>query len=259
VTGPVVVAGDVHLGAANSNADAFNAFLDDLHRDHETLSEVVLLGDVWDLVRRDPFGCAWETHETIARLQRLAAAVPVTLVFGNHDTYLERLDPSRYAIEFADDYAIEQAGTHVWFCHGNAFDRFQFDALSRALSGPGDRGDIDPTNGRKDPVVAAAREWFQAGRARVSETISRVAPGLAPAADRYPRRERRAHAYLDSIPADKLVYGHTHAPYVHDENVAANPGSWKSTAPVHNTYLRLDAGHLELYRYRPSGEDDRLA
>lgn len=258
MTGRVVVAGDVHLGASNANAEAFTGFLGDLYGDRDALSEVVLLGDIWDLVRRDPFGCAWESHETIGRLQRLADAVPVTLVLGNHDSYLTELDDSLYDVEFTDEYAIEQAGTRVRFCHGNGFDRFQFDTLSRSLSGPGDRGDIDPTNGRKDPVVAAARAWLQAGRTRLGEAVSTVAPDLAPTTDRYPRRERRAHAYLDSIAADKLVYGHTHAPYVHEENVAANPGSWKSTAPVHNTYLHLDEGRLELYRYRPSGADERL-
>jgi len=75
----------------------------------------------------------------------------------------------------------------------------------------------------------------------------------------YPRRERRAHDHLEDIPADKLVFGHTHAPYVHHANRVANPGSWKTTAPVHNTYLDIEAGDLELFRFHEDGPNDRLA
>jgi UDP-2,3-diacylglucosamine pyrophosphatase LpxH len=258
VTGTVAVAGDVHLGAANANADAFNRFLDDLPAEHDDLTEVVLLGDVWDMIRRDPFGVAWESADTIGRLRALADDVPVRVLLGNHDTYLGGLDDSRYDVAFLDEYVLEQAGTTVRFVHGNAFDRFQFDVLSEHLSGPGDRGDIDPTKGLKDPVVAALRETAKRGHRRLRglPVVGTVASSVEAAS--YSRRQRRAHAFLESIEEDKLVYGHTHSPYVHHENAAANPGSWKATAPVHNTYLVLEDGVLELYQYRGSGEDERL-
>lgn len=259
MTGPVAVAGDVHLGAANANADAFDGFLDSLIYEREDVTEFVLLGDVWDMIRRDPFGVAWESAGTIDRLRTLAERIPVRLVLGNHDTYLGELDGSRYDVAFLDEYVLEQGETTVRFVHGNAFDRFQFDALSERLSGPGDRGDIDPTGGRKDPVVAAFRDAFKRGhqRFRTLPLVGSVASGGG--AGSYSRRERRAHAFLESIAEDKLVYGHTHSPYVHHGNLAANPGSWKATAPVHNTYLMLEEGTLELYRYRSSDADERLS
>jgi UDP-2,3-diacylglucosamine pyrophosphatase LpxH len=257
VTTRVLVAGDVHLGAANANVDAFNGFLDDLSGEHSDLTELVLLGDVWDLIRRDPFGCAWETTGTIRRLRRLAERVPVRLVVGNHDSYLRALDVSRYRIDIRDEYVLSQGGTSIRFCHGHAFDRFQFDPLSRYLSGPGDLGEIDPTRGLKDSLVAGARRYALAGAKRLSAALPFATAGSRFGA-RYPRRERRAHAFLETVPEDKLVYGHTHAPYVHHENVAANPGSWKSTAPVHNTYLEIVDGSLRLFQYRPSAEDERV-
>lgn len=256
MTGRIIVAGDVHLGSEHANSDAFDRFLDDLGEDND-LQELVLLGDVWDLVRRDPFGCAWETSGTIVRLQRLAEDVPIRFVLGNHDTYLSALDGSLYDIEFTDDCVLEQGTQRIRCVHGNAFDRFQFDRLSTYLSGPGDRGEIDPTNGQKDPVVAGVREIVQRGTERLRSTPP-FDQFLAADAAAYARRERRAHAYLETIPEDKLLYGHTHAPYVHHENIAANPGSWKATAPRHNTYLALVDGTIDLYQYRPSGDDERL-
>jgi UDP-2,3-diacylglucosamine pyrophosphatase LpxH len=244
----VVVAGDAHLGADNANVEAFNEFLGDLYADRGSVDEVVLLGDIWDIVRRDPFGVAWETTETLERLNSLAEAVPVRFVLGNHDTYLRNLDDARYGLDIRESYTLEQNGTQVLFRHGDEFDRLHSSRLSEYLSGAGDRGDIDPTRGRKDPVVAGVREL-------VCRFKTRLRPdGGEPRA--YPRRESRAHSYLGTVAADKLVYGHTHAPYVHHENIAANPGSWKSTAPTHNTYVEVTGGELALYRYVPDGEDE---
>ncbi len=246
----VIVAGDVHLGAHNANVEAFSRFLEDLYRDRTSIDEVVLLGDIWDMVRRDPFGVAWETATTLERLQRLAAAVPVQFIFGNHDVYLQELDTTRYEPQFRTEYTLEQGGTRIHFRHGHEFDKLHSNRLSRYLSGKGDRGDIDPTRGRKDPVVAGVRDAVNSLKTQLRSD------GGTPRA--YPRRERRAHQFLRSKAADKLVYGHTHVPYVHHDNLVANPGSWKSTAPVHNTYIEINEGRLALYQFQPAGDDERL-
>lgn len=280
MTERIVVAGDVHLGAANADAAAFDAFLDDLLDGIIRADRLVLLGDVWDLVRRDPFGCAWETAETVARLKRLLAEMPVAFLLGNHDTYLRNLDSALYDASFHTELVLESGDTRIRFTHGNEFDRLQSDRLSAILSGPGDRGDVDPTRGRKDPVVAAGRELLQAGKRRLRnasaaaktaagtlggerfETDGGIESGSDPTSDGHephPRRERRAHAHLESIPEEKLVFGHTHRPYVRADNAVANPGSWKTTHPVHATYLVVDDGEFSLYRYADSGADELLA
>lgn len=250
---PIVVAGDVHLGAATADVEAFDAFLDDLRDGTVPAGRLVLVGDVWDLVRRDPFGAAFETSETVTRLKRLTRRLPVDLVVGNHDAALRGLDGDRYGVDFRDGLVLDSGGTSVRFCHGNGFDRLQSDRVSRYLAGPGDRGDVDPTRGLKDPVVARLREGVRTGRRQLRSAV-RAARGLEPDPGAvFGRRERRAHRYLAAIPEDKLVYGHTHSPYVHPDNVAANPGSWKTTAPVHGTYLVVEDGHIALRRHGDPG------
>ena len=248
----VIIAGDVHLGADNANVAAFDAFLKDLYRDRSSIEEVVLLGDLWDMVRRDPFGVAWETTTTLERLKRLASALPVRYILGNHDVCLKELDTSRYEADFRQHYTLEQKGVRIHFRHGHEFDGLHSDRLSKYLSGAGDRGDIDPTRGLKDPVVARARDAVGKFKRRI-----RTDGGSSPSPV-YPRRERRAHGFIRNHVADKLVYGHTHAPYVHHDNLVANAGSWKSTTPVHNTYVEVSGGSLSLYRYRPAGRDEQL-
>lgn len=249
VDGEIIVAGDAHLGAANADVAAFEAFLADVGHRHP--ARVVLLGDIWDLLRRDPFGVAWEHSGTISRIRTLAERLPVHLVLGNHDGLLGHLDTARYDVHFCDSLTLESGDVRVHFTHGQEFDRLHSETISTLLAGPGDRGDIDPTRGAKDPVVAWGRGAIAASKRQLRTLIG---DGGTEAID-FPRRERRAHAHLERLPADKLVYGHTHAPYVHPANTAANPGSWKSTAPVHNTYLVVDEGHLALYRYRQDGPD----
>jgi len=256
--GRIFVAGDVHLGADNADAGAFDDFLDTIRRETTGRDRFVLLGDVWDLVRRDPFGCAFETSETITRIKRLSERIPVHSVLGNHDACLSNLDVDRYDVQFHDQHVLESGGERIRFCHGQSFDAFHSEALSNYLSGPGDRGDIDPTRGRKDPVVAKGREVLQGAKRHLRTAVGALQgrDEVAPVA--FPRRERRAHAYLETIPEDKLVFGHTHAPYVHPDNVVANPGSWKTTAPVHNTYLVIEDGNIELFRHRAAGVNEPL-
>lgn len=255
MTGRIVVAGDVHLGSETADVEAFESFLRARYRTRHEVDGLVLLGDVWDLVRRDPFGAAWETSETITLLKRLASELPTHLVFGNHDTHLRHLDEALYEVAFHEELVLRSGDHDVRFCHGQAFDRLQSDALSARLSGPGDRGDIDPTGGRKDPVVAGARELLQRQKRRLRQVRAALGPGGA-VGESYPRRERRAHAHLDDVPEDKLVYGHTHRPYVRPDNAVANPGSWKTTAPVANTYLVVEDGTMALYRHVRSGDDE---
>lgn len=257
MTGTIVVAGDVHLGSDHADVEAFNSFLRAQSRDQHAADHLVLLGDVWDLVRRDPFGAAWETSETISLLKRLADDRRIHFVFGNHDTYLRHLDRTLYDIEFCEELVLSSGDQDIRFCHGESFDRFQSNALSTRLSGPGDRGDIDPTGGWKDPVVAWGRELVQTQKRRLRRAQT-VLSGEDVTGEVYPRRERRAHAYLESVPEDKLVYGHTHRPYVRADNAVANPGTWKTSAPESNTYLVIEDGVLELYRHDVAGPDEAV-
>lgn len=257
-SGRILVAGDVHLGAANADVDAFNGFLDHVRRESTSGDRVVLLGDVWDLVRRDPFGCAWETSETITRIKRVAETIPVHVVLGNHDAWLSGLDAALYDVEFHDRHVLESGDCRIRFCHGQSFDRLHSDVLSEYLSRGGDRGDIDPTRGRKDPLVAIGRGAVQHGKRRLRSTYRALRGVDGAGRVAYPRRERRAHDHLGAIPEDKLVFGHTHRPYVRHDNAVANPGSWKTTAPVHNTYLVIEDGDIALFRHRDTGPDEPI-
>jgi predicted phosphodiesterase len=56
--------------------------------------------------------------------------------------------------------------------------------------------------------------------------------------------ERKAIASVQ--PGEVLVFGHTHRPFINDVGSVANTGSWVTTAPIHNTYVRLEGGKPRL-------------
>jgi predicted phosphodiesterase len=43
-------------------------------------------------------------------------------------------------------------------------------------------------------------------------------------------------------PGEVLVFGHTHRPFVNKAENLANTGSWITTTPIHNTFVRLESG-----------------
>ena len=96
----VIVASDQHLGSANSDKTAFNAFLDSLRQDDQ-LTHFVLLGDVVDMWRRDASGVFLENYDTISKILALQSkAVQVFYIAGNHDYHVLSLQLPSYPFRF---------------------------------------------------------------------------------------------------------------------------------------------------------------
>ena len=92
----VVVTSDHHLGYANADKTAFNAFLDNLSQESD-VTHMVLLGDVVDMWRRDAAGVFLEQHDTVAKLLALKSkGVQVFYVAGNHDYHVLDLHNPAY-------------------------------------------------------------------------------------------------------------------------------------------------------------------
>jgi len=54
-----------------------------------------------------------------------------------------------------------------------------------------------------------------------------------------------------------LVFGHTHRPFINDAENLVNVGSWVTTVPVHNTFLRLEEGKPRLFVFEGTEITDR--
>ena len=94
-TTKVVVTSDHHLGYAEADKRAFNAFLDYLGEEGD-VTHLVLLGDVVDMWRRDASGVFLENHDTVAKILSLKSkGVQIFYVAGNHDYHvLDLVNPA---------------------------------------------------------------------------------------------------------------------------------------------------------------------
>ena len=120
-----MVVSDVHLGSANCDRASFNSFLSSLREDVQ-LTDLVLLGDIVDMWRRDASGVFLENMDTVQLIKDLQGKVRVHWVAGNHDYHLLKLKNRaphyRYPFEFKRNLEIVDGGRTIKFMHGYEFE-----------------------------------------------------------------------------------------------------------------------------------------
>jgi UDP-2,3-diacylglucosamine pyrophosphatase LpxH len=256
----VVVVSDQHLGYANSDKAAFNAFLDNLSQQSD-VTHFVLLGDVVDMWRRDASGVFLEHHDTLAKILDLKSkGVQVFYIAGNHDYHVLDLTNPGYPLKFQKDLTLTDGPVTYRLVHGYEFDpeqRVPFMAfLCRVMS---DQGGALESN-----------LWTDFNS--LNNVFSKIEPSfiktdIAAIAERLQRRpEDRLKDSLDKInlaacnavkPGEVLIFGHTHVPFVTKAENVVNSGSWVKDAPIHNTYVELSGGKPRLFVFGGQEITDR--
>ena len=248
----IVVSSDQHLGYENADKTSFSKFLDGL-RDDSELTDLVLLGDVVDMWRRDSSGVFLENWDIVTRIKTLADRVRVHYVAGNHDFHVLRLQAHGYPFQFVKNLRLADGDCNYRFVHGYEFDPMQeepiMEALCRVMS---DEGGSFETG----TWAALTEEWsdlrflfsalFKKNSIRNQVESVRIRP------------EDRLRDTLDSVeksalaskqPGEVLVFGHTHHPFINPERDLVNSGSWVKDAPIHNTYVEISNGTVRLLTF----------
>ncbi len=246
----IVAVSDQHLGISTTDKPAFNRFLDQMQND-STVTDLVLLGDVVDMWRRDASGVFLENQDIFDKVALLQKKMRVHYIAGNHDYHVLKLQGHSYPIKFLKDLTLNQDGVNYVFRHGYEFDEMQrehfMESLCHAMSdAKGDRdnniwaalsrdkGDLGYAFSvifRRANLRRSAELLLLDPEERLKESLSRV--------------EKRARASVQ--PGEVLVFGHTHRPFVNKEQNLTNTGSWITASPVHNTYVRLEGGKPRLF------------
>ncbi|MGA2626996.1 MAG: UDP-2,3-diacylglucosamine diphosphatase [Candidatus Bathyarchaeia archaeon] len=256
----VVVTSDQHLGYANSDKAAFNAFLDNLSQ-RSDVTHLVLLGDVVDMWRRDASGVFLEHHDTVTKLLALKSkGVQIFYVAGNHDYHVVDLTNPAYPFKFLKELTLTDGPVTYRLVHGYEFDpeqKIPFMAfLCRVMS---DTGGAFESNLWVD---------FHSAKTILSKMEpSFVKADLAKVAQRlHQRPEDRLKGSINKInstacnsvkPGEVLVFGHTHVPFINKAENVANTGSWVKDAAVYNTYVELSGGKPKLFVFGGQEITDR--
>ena len=257
----MIAVSDQHLGYENSDKVAFNQFLDQLREDNE-LTDLVLLGDVVDMWRRDSSGTFLENKETVSKifaLREKRKSLSIHYVAGNHDFHVLRLQNFAYPFNFVKSLRIEDRDCdYVYeFVHGYEFDLSQqepiMEGLCRVMSDETGNFESDIwgalTAGWSDVEFIATvlrRNRKNKLKGAVQNLQTRPEERLKTKIGEVEKRACQRAKILQ--PNGILVFGHTHKPFVNTTETVANTGSWVTDATYeHNTYVELSGGKPRLF------------
>jgi UDP-2,3-diacylglucosamine pyrophosphatase LpxH len=240
----IVAFSDVHLGYERSDSEAFGEFVRTLQTRND-LADVVIIGDLIDLWRRDVIGLEFVLSKHVEELKTLQEKANVHYLYGNHDAHVQHLKQHGYPFQVQESIAMERFGYTFRFLHGHQCDPLQ------NIFGPGTSELLcwtlsDDIGGKK----SALWDLLTLKRAGVSREVfeANFDSLTSPPQDR--RRTAKfgglsdfltcVRAYL-KITGEKefIVFGHTHKPFIDLEKRVANTGYWEKEAPDANTYLEI--------------------
>jgi len=246
----IVAVSDQHLGIETADKAAFIRFLDQLQSD-ASVTDLVLLGDVVDMWRRDASGVFLENKDVVDHVILLQKKMRVYYIAGNHDFHVLKLQGRGYPINFLRDLTLQQDGVTCRFKHGWEFDEMQREHFMESLChGMSDqKGDRDTSiwaalSRDKGDVQHLLSIIFNKDSYRRTTELLLLDPQER-LEGKLKGLEKKACSTV--LPGEVLVFGHTHRPFVNQAENAANTGSWITTAPIHNTYVRLEGGKPRLF------------
>jgi UDP-2,3-diacylglucosamine pyrophosphatase LpxH len=262
----IVALSDVHLGFSCCEEGPFRKFLKEIssnpHIDH-----VVLMGDIFDMWRRDPVKLLIDHSDILELLSTMQKSKNVYYVVGNHDYHIieagENIE-KKYSLEVGTETLIPYGGQSYYFVHGhqfefpNSLDSYQQFANILCM------GD-DNTGRTADSLWNLYKVCFP--HFNTAETRSRLkqkfknALGLPTkrmekkTLDRIQKEAiKKRKEFEDQMGDCFIVYGHTHRPFVDLEQKIANTGSWVDDTSVpylkKDTYITIEeSGAVELLTY----------
>ena len=223
----------------------------------------IIVGDFFDMWRRDSVGVMIEHAEIIEKLIQIEKKKKIKLHFvvGNHDYYLRNLEQHGYPFQFLKDELILNSKNNgdkyeYRFCHGYEFDMnelkflfdffcFSDDNLGEFYSSTWQVLRIITKQCKLNPIciykklTLAKEKWKKAedrfGRhITVFDNHGNIIIHQPYKDGNFPKTEKRAlnHAKqsLDKNNKLFLVFGHTHKPFIYEDPIKkiniANTGSW---------------------------------
>jgi UDP-2,3-diacylglucosamine pyrophosphatase LpxH len=247
----ILAVSDVHLGYDGCNKEAFSKFLDKC--ESIEIEHLVLLGDFFDFWRRNNAKIITENEDILEKLNNLNAK-NIHYIVGNHDYYMFNLSEryeDNFPFKISKNLRLEDGGNRFYFIHGYEFEVLSLEPMtlemyeefsekmcfSEDIIGgiAGHLWDFIQGSGFKEKFEKNPRERLES----LKET-NKI----------YEFATSKGKSFLLGMKTDeRLVFGHTHGPFINNEKTVANTGSWVNELPnkeYHNSYVEISGGTMEL-------------
>jgi UDP-2,3-diacylglucosamine pyrophosphatase LpxH len=258
----IIITSDQHLGYDKSNVANFNNFLDYILTDAEVES-LILLGDLIDMWRRDASGLFLEFSETVRKLLRISEKVEVHIVAGNHDYHLLRLQDHGYPFKFYKSLPEPSSSVEITttrdkrfiFKHGWEFDLAQHPLIMEAM--------CHNMSDEAGQAVSSVYHILDVAKDSLDKDLKEVIHFHDTQGQGYVKNlllppETRLESYLPDVErkayesvgqGETLVFGHTHRPFVSNDQKVINSGCWVSDAQISNTFVQIEGEEMRLCQF----------
>ena len=205
------------------------------------MADLVLLGDIVDMWRRDASGVFLENMDTVQIIKDLQKKIILHWVAGNHDYHLLKLKNRalfyHYPFEFRKDLEIVDEGQTIKFMHDYEFEygrklriiRPTLDIICHFMSDYDGVGEEELwTYLRRKCLYLHYTVFTQHMERRLRRQTRSLNDGPEErlADKKLEVVEKRAHEELRSKPDQLPIFGHSHHPFIRVGEDLVNTGSW---------------------------------
>lgn len=249
----ILVLSDVHLGYERCNRNAFNAFLDKYNKDIEHL---VILGDLFDMWRRNNAEILLENEDILKKIINLNAE-NIHYIVGNHDYYMLDLG-QRYSNNFPftilKNLRLTDDQNKFYFIHGYELEVLNLEPISLETY-----EDFSEKMCSSEDIIGevTGEIWKIIQRDNIKDTLKKNPRERLIST----KTSKRIYEISTSIgkcfilgmkPDERLIFGHTHGPFINKEKTVVNTGSWVNEIKkeFQNSYVEISDGEMELKFFR---------
>ena len=251
----ILVLSDVHLGYARCNKEAFINFLDTYEKG--SVDHLILLGDFFDFWRRNNAEIVTDNDDVIQKIIDLNAQ-KTHYVIGNHDYYmynLWKLYGDNFPFTISKNLRLDDGGNKFYFTHGYEFEAIYMEPVTLEMY-----EEFSEKMCFSEDIIGelAGHLWSFIRGSDIKDKLSNNPR------TRLESTEELKNIYKLSIskgksfilgmnPDERLVFGHTHGPFINKDKTVVNTGSWVNeliNTKYQNSYVEIEDGVIELKYYR---------
>ncbi|UTB32184.1 MAG: UDP-2,3-diacylglucosamine diphosphatase [Methanobacterium sp. ERen5] len=250
----MLVISDLHLGYEKSNTNAFYNFLDDYN---SKVDHLILLGDFFDFWRKNNSEIVLEYEKILDKLLDLKAN-KIHYIIGNHDYHMLKLKErygDNFPFEVKKNLRLEDNGKKFYFTHGYEFEAAGLEPFTIDMY-----EDFSEKMCFSEDVIGgvAGQIWDIIQGSDIKERLERDPRKRFETTEEslkiYKMANSTGKCYLFGMkPNERLVFGHTHGPFINHNKTVVNSGSWTGelkNKDYQNSYVEINDGNMELKFYR---------